>query len=568
MSRSAKQMSYEEDSVEVIDEIEPVERKSAKHVPQTDSEKRQTAVTSAVNFFNTYYKMNVPEGKRRINFKVADKKSITKSNILIDMNDYAGISELREAIPANQSAKKKCIADLRAEIEHMEKPKSGKKSKEQIQKEKELERLESEGFEDYAESVIDPYMFTYINHAMAASYKHNDVYLTKLMLSVGLNAPELYNCRKYIECIDRYLTDEKRIKTKLYNITFDHALRNPNTDKPNGANKIYLQRMCNYHDEILKRVVDGDDMASILKSIRDDWIAKGPLSKIDSKEKARIKKQLENPEIIAKVMENKNMDWVKDIMHISGGSKKADSEPLRADEKKFVKMLLSELYPAKTFINIILSGASDNEDALQKHYETYSHKLKLINEFYEKHKNVIADAEKKFAADDAKADGLSTTAEKYAFIKYLVETICFLTMMFNYRSPMKQFISDIRPIVILKFGRELRSEIESYTSNWFKQNENTSYDKANVKVSDDFVRKLVDGKSDVSYEFDGLNVPRQYRSTEKSIYTRLGKYACLHTKGNETIGIGLAIMKWLVNQIENAVAKTGRRKDITIYIKG
>lgn len=576
----------------------------------TDADKKLSAITSTVNFLNSYYKANTPEDKRRITFKVYDDKrdkdkfvAAAKKNTpsLIDVREYAGVRQLTDRI--DDLRKHHRELDIRRDALR-------KELKDPITPEKDIQRIKDEinecshlsAFNEARKVVTEPYMFAFTNHAFHFGGRDsNEEFMNDVIAEVGLVGPRLLTPIDYIDKINEFLTSDTKINTKLYNATFNLPHREHAGDGAStGVDTVYLQRLSNHHNIILEMLANGKTEFDILHFISKDIADNLQLpakTETDRTRREYIRTQLVSPEILdhiinpTRVVKNgkdvPDMSWVNGLHKIDryrNGKKLRindaiiTDEPLDKDVLKYVRNLITELGLAHKTIQIVTSA--NDHDAISESWEKYVEKQKIIRDFVKSHEGILSVADGMFPlSDDEKSAGRihSVNAERFAFTKYFIETVCFLKTVFGYTSPLKNFLSDLRPLLVLKFGRELRREIEDAIAKWDKSFGNRTLSTMSVNISADTIKSIIldheieveSGKKKlIRHEFDGLNIAVQHRSTETKVYGNLGKYACLDTKASENVGIGMAIMKWLIDHINIEFARNQKKKDVTVYIRG
>lgn len=378
--------------------------------------------------------------------------------------------------------------------------------------------------------------------------KDENVFKTQVIPQLGFEVPKETTIKSFIDAINSFFENEDKIKTKIYNAEFPHNVHDKSKEAK-GVNIIYLQHISKYHDDILNMVIndefeDGEILREIQRKFAMECDTKGIT---DVKAKQRIALQLVHPEIAeyiinppmiadpkhkgAKIVDAKWPDRLKAVERKGRDIIVTDTD-MTKDEKNHVKDLIRELNMVESFIRIIRSGhESDPTIDLHDCLKRYNHIYEETKRFYEAHKTLPDDSYE-------------------TFLKYFVETVRFIKNKFNYKAPLKTFINDTKGSVQFKFNKKLRAEIEKLI--------------AKDKVTDeDIVRIAAEHKEEWMY----INSPKTYDFNELSIYSKIGKYLNVPIAKDYRIGVGVAIVSYIQDQIELIRASNGKKHDISIYIK-
>ena len=377
--------------------------------------------------------------------------------------------------------------------------------------------------------------------------KPENVFKSHVIPQLGFEVPKETSIQTFIEAINDFFKNEDKIKTKIYNAEFPHNVHDKTKDAK-GVNVIYLQHISKYHDDVLKMVIEDElEDIEILREIQRKFAMDCDAKGADVKEKQRIALQIVHPEIAEKVINPPmiadpkhkgamivDAKWPEKLKAVERKGREIvmTEEEMTANEKTNVRALIRELTMVESFIRIIRGGhESDTSVDLHECLTRYRHIYDETRKFYEAHKVLKDDSYE-------------------SFIKYFIETVRFIKNKFNYKAPLKTFINDTKGKVQFKFNKKLRAEIEKAINK--------------EKVTDeDIARIAAEHKEEWMY----INSPKTYDINELSIYSKIGKYANIPITKDFRIGVGIAIVAYIQDQVALIRAANAKKRDIVIYIK-
>ena len=469
--------------------------------------------------------------------------------------------------------------------------------------------------EDYTkiiERVFDLKLHTCLD--IADKYKTNDkkklnVFQEFVIPQLEFGEKQNSSIQDYIDAINAFFENESKIKTKIYNSVFPHDTHHPD-EAPKGVNVIYLQHISKFHDEVLDMVInqdmkDLDILIEIQKLYSKNY--KFDNGSITPEERERAITQMLNPKVAETVLDpptvkdkkgNEVVDpkWVEKlhVCEINRKTKKfvETDDTLSKEEQKNVKELVRELTIVKSFIKIIRGGANarkiikekvveKDEDGkeVEKVVERYEPMkvdfkfcLEQYNTIYEETvdfrdawKKTLASEYNKIQVNKEKARGDETDIAKgnelvreegerltyELFLRYFIESVKFVKDKFNYSTPLKTFINDIKKDVAFKFNKTLRAKI------------NEKIEQKEPMKKDELSELAKDYYKDWMF----LNSPKTYDTNELNVYSKIGKFCGVPIKKDYRIAIGIAIVAYIQEQIKLIRAAHPKKHEIQILIK-
>ena len=533
---------------------------------QEDFDDKKFSPTIIINFLNNYYRnINSSDDSRKqsIVFKSYPNKSTTFNKATIDLYKYQGLLDFIET----------------------------------------YKLMPNEDYSKIIERVFDLKLHTCLD--IADKYKTNDkkkvnVFQEFIIPQLEFGKKREVSIQDFINAINAFFENDSKIKTKIYNSVFPHDTHHSD-ELPKGVNVIYLQHISKFHDEILEMVINkGMNDLDILIECQKIFSKNHKIS--DSKGitpdmRERTIVQLLNPKIAEIVLNppmvqdkrgNNMIDpkWI-DKLHACELNKRSRKfveldELLSNEEKKNVRELVRELTIAKSFIKIIRGGANarrlvkdktikrdkdgnevevevERTEPVNVNFKECLEQYKAIyadtRKFYEKWKKLINDEYDKIKfnkkSDDAKANEEYERLTYELFLRYFIEAVKFVKSKFNYTTPLKTFINDIKKDIMFKFNKNLRTKINEK----IEQNEPISHEEI-AELAKDYYR-----------EWMFLNSPKTYDPTELSIYSKIGKFCGVPIKKDYRIAIGIAIVAYIQEQIKIIRAIYSKKREIQVYIK-
>ena len=533
---------------------------------QEDFDDKKFSPTIIINFLNNYYRnINSSDDshKQSIVFKSYPNKSTTFNKATIDLYKYQGLLDFIET----------------------------------------YKLMPNEDYSKIIERVFDLKLHTCLD--IADKYKTNDkkkvnVFQEFIIPQLEFGKKREVSIQDFINAINAFFENDAKIKTKIYNSVFPHDTHHSD-ELPKGVNVIYLQHISKFHDEILDMVINkGMNDLDILIECQKIFGKNHKIS--DSKGitpdmRERTIVQLLNPKIAEIVLNppmvqdkrgNNMIDpkWI-DKLHACELNKRSRKfveldEFLSNEEKKNVRELVRELTIAKSFIKIIRGGANarrlvkdktikrdkdgnevevevERTESVNVNFKECLEQYKAIyadtRKFYEKWKKLINDEYDKIKfnqeTDDAKANEEYERLTYELFLRYFIEAVKFVKSKFNYTTPLKTFINDIKKDIMFKFNKNLRTKINEK----IEQDEPISHEEI-AELAKDYYR-----------EWMFLNSPKTYDPTELSIYSKIGKFCGVPIKKDYRIAIGIAIVAYIQEQIKIIRAIYSKKREIQVYIK-
>lgn len=371
----------------------------------------------------------------------------------------------------------------------------------------------------------------------------------------------------YINAVNSFFTNKDKLRTRVYNLCFPHALHNP--DKPaKGVNLIYLQHISRFHDDVLKAFVDGVEDRNILVSVQgefmkafkvDDLRSKGAKEapKLEPVELEELKAQLLNPEIINLVLNPPTITnakgetkvdpkWVDSLRAIKAAPKgkgilQLDRE-LTKFEKVAVRLLSNELNTVVTFLKLVRNAfAASTGESPKDCFADYQSLLEEIATFHREHK--------------------PKTKDQASFIKFLVETVMFLKDRFSYKSPLRGFIGELHTDVQFKFNHATRKLIDELIAGFKKvKGEDkpvpVTFDEQLPLIIDEFKKAWIETSNPSLYDVNKLE-----------LYNKLGKLVPAAIGKQYKVAVGILLVQYLFEQVRLHRAFNSKKKDLVIYVK-
>ena len=472
--------------------------------------------------------------------------------------------------------------------------------------------MSNEEYSKIIERVFDLKLHTCLD--IADKYKTNDkkklnVFQEFVIPQLEFGEKHTGSIQDFIDAINAFFENDSKIKTKIYNSVFPHDTHHPN-EPPKGVNVIYLQHISRFHDDVLDMVInqdmkDLDILIEVQKLYSKNY--KFDNGSITPEERERAITQMLNPKIAETVLNppmikdkkgNEVVDpkWVEKIhvCEINRRSKQFTDtdETISKEEIKNIKDLVRELTIVKSFIKIIRGGANARKiikekviekdkdgkevEKIVEHYEPMKVDFKFCLEqyntiyeetvdFYDTWKKTLATEYNKIQVNKEKARGNETDIAKgnelvreegerltyELFLRYFIDSVKFVKDKFNYSTPLKSFINDIKKDVVFKFNKNLRAKINEKIEQ-----------KEPVKKEE-----IAELAKDYYKDWMFLNSPKTYDTNELSIYSKIGKFCGIPIKKDYRIAIGIAIIAYIQEQIKLIRAAHPKKHEIQIFIK-
>ena len=552
-----------------------VERVTTHHSADraTDHEEKKFSATIITNFFNNYYRNMANSTTQSLVFKNYPTAGTPNMNnkVVIDLYDYQGLIDFIETYKAM----------------------SGKE------------------YAEIIERVFDMKLHACLD--IADKYRLNDK--SKINVFQDFIIPQLeFTERKdasiqtYINAINSFFENEAKIKTKIYNSVFPHDTHDPEK-LPKGVNVIYLQHISKFHDQVLDMVINkGFEKERVLVEVQKLFCKNYTFAdeRLTPEQRERYITQMINPEIIHMVLSpprihdkhgNEVIDnkWIE-RMHVCALNRKTGKvfdtdEPVKADDKRYIREIVRELMIVKSFYQIIKGGKNarkivrvvrdgkeveeavpmdvDFSECLERYNQIYDSIMKFYHNWQNRirkelaeiernktkstgrmsHFSVIDDDESN-ADDDAKAHEDAERRTYALFLRYFVDAVLLVQRAFGYNNALKSFVGDIKREVNFKFNKDLRMKL----TEMIKEN----------NVSDAEIEELANRHF---RDWMFLNSPKTYDPNELSIYSKIGKFCGLPIKKDYRIAVGIAIVAYIQDQLKIVKAANARKKEIQVYIK-
>lgn len=471
----------------------------------------------------------------------------------------------------------------------------------------------NEDYTKIIERVFDLKLHTCLD--IADKYKTNDkrklnVFQEFVIPQLEFCEKRGVSIQDFIEAINSFFENDAKIKTKIYNSVFPHDTHHAD-ELPKGVNVIYLQHISKFHDEVLDMVInkemDDDEILTECQKLYSKNYKFTDNRYITPDERERAITQILNPKIAETVLNppmikdrkgNMIVDqkWI-DRLHVCELNKKTrrfvdTAETLSVEERRNIKELVRELTIVKSFIKIIRGGANarklikEKVRSVDKNCNEYFEEIErtepiktdfkfcleqynsIYNDtkaFYESWKKILSDEYARIQIAKEKARGNETDVEKgnelvreegerltyELFLRYFIESVKFVKAKFNYTTPLKTFINDIKKDIMFKFNKSLRAKINE-----------------KVEQSEPVRREVIAELAKEHYkEWMFLNSPKTYDTNELSIYSKIGKFCSIPIKKDYRIAIGIAIIAYIQEQIKIIRAMYSKKREIQIYIK-
>jgi len=473
--------------------------------------------------------------------------------------------------------------------------------------------MPNEDYSKIIERVFDLKLHTCLD--IADKYKTNDkkklnVFQEFVIPQLGFGDKHNSSIQDFIDAINSFFENDAKIKTKIYNSVFPHDTHHQN-EPPKGVNVIYLQHISKYHDEVLDMVInqnmkDSDVLIEIQKLYSKNYKF-GNSGSITPEERERAITQMLNPKIAEIVLDpptitdkkgNEVADpkWIEKlhVCEINRKTKKfvETNEIITKEEQKNIRELVRELSIVKSFVKIIRGGANARKiikekiiekdekgkevEKIVERYEPMKVDFKFCLEqyntiyeetldFYDSWKKTLASEYNKIQINKEKARGDETDPAKAnelvreegerltyeLFLRYFIESVKFVKDKFNYSTPLKTFINDIKKDVVFKFNKNLRAKINEKIEQ-----------KEPIKKEE-----ITELAKDYYKDWMFLNSPKTYDTNELSIYSKIGKFCNVPIKKDYRIAIGISIIAYIQEQIKLIRAAHPKKHEIQVFIR-
>ena len=496
--------------------------------------------STIINFLKTYYKISPTiDGLQRksVTIKDADVESkvkIPEENI-IDLSNYKSIIEfVHTFIAVSQSMNVKNFK-MQKVIESLF----------DLRLRGALDIIDTYNFNDKdAHDQLQELLFTQLDFA---GVKDNEI-------------------KTYIERMLWYFDSEDRIRTKAYNTTFPHAVHRDGEDAK-GVNVIYLQHSPAAQDEILEKLAEDIDTplkvidALVIEHFNDELTSAG----IRGDELSELRQQLVNPLIIKnatnpptitnkKGKEVVNTKWIEELHRVEVDGKKLNTleDKLTELEVTWVRKLVRELSTSRLFVSVVKNAFENgvvydetekknvrDERDISECVETYNKIMKSLGKFR-------VEQQKRF---DKVCKKPTDAAMFKCFIETFVDCCKFMKEQFGYTNATKQFANDIKSNSInFNFTKELRKRINDI----FEGNGEST-------VNEVVEQNLADWKY--------MNYSKSQDPYQSDIYAKIGKICGISIKREYRIGVGVAIVAWIQEQIRLISARNCKKRDIVIGVR-
>lgn len=353
---------------------------------------------------------------------------------------------------------------------------------------------------------------------------------------LNLGTAKEQTIESFVDAINAFYNDRDRLRTRSYNNNFPHALHKP--DAPaEGVNVIYLQHVSTYHDDILKSFVEAElSDKEILELIKTQFIEQfKPDDKLSAEEKDALSLNLKHQPTVDNVLTPpENPKWINELKAFKAKGKGVvqTSTPLTKAERDAIVRLVRELNGAVSFLKTIKRAHEFKPDAdLKECYENYNMLLDEIRDFHVAHK--------------------PKTRTHLTFIKFLVESAVFFKGKFNYKEPLKNFLTDLKAKVPIKFDKKTRKALNDFISG-----ERQMTDEALAEVADEF-----------KAEWTLINSPKSYDVNKLDVYSKLGKFVPASIGKQHKVAVGIAIFQFLLEQTRLQRSLNAKKKEVVIYIR-
>ena len=336
-----------------------------------------------------------------------------------------------------------------------------------------------------------------------------------------------YNVNDYYNAVLSLFECTDRLKIKLFNNIFPHGIHNPEKEKK-GVNIVYLQHISKYHDFVLEKlIIDGKTEPEIIMLVQREF----------AREFANGNDQLLHPKIAKTIIDDesksnkKSFDykWISQLQKIASITKKGvsyESNLMDSDNIKEITELVRELLVVKSFLTNIKRGTDDEPNVkLSDAYSKYKRTLESVNEFYNDHKQISNDFPD--------------------FMVFFMESAKFLRDELEYKQPMKYIMDELKQKTDFKMNKNLIKKLtEIFTKDF----------------SDEEIKSIVN--------VDCKLLPTKvYDFADTEIYFKLGKY-CLATLNKKLrLGVGIAIVKYINDELDKLILKNIKKKNIIIHFK-
>ena len=378
-----------------------------------------------------------------------------------------------------------------------------------------------------------------------------------------------------VNAINAFFTNKDKLRTRVYNICFPHAVHNP--DKPaKGVNLIYLQHTTKFHDNVLKMLVENAGDRDILQSVQSEFIGtfsvdllkqknSKELPKLEKEELESLLTQLANPELITFILNPPTVNvngemkldgkWIDTLKAIKFGSKKAVVQlerGLTKFERMAVRLLVNELHATLSFVKLVHNAfAANRDDDINECFEKYNAILADINSFYKEHKPKVNNHE--------------------TFITYLMESVMFIKDLFEYKSPIRGFVTDLITAsrnsksgsenVSFKFNNATRKLMDEVVVGFRKEKK----DGPQIPVTlEEQLPKIIDA---FKVSWAETSNPLCYDVNKLEIYSKLGKLVPAAIGKQYKVAIGILLVQFLFEQVKLQRAANSKKKELVIYVK-
>ena len=570
----SKQIQVSSITPATTQQTQAVSKRVSKQQLENIEEDKKFSSTLIVNFLNAYYHNESVNSKSLVFKTYPTKPSPTQAKKpVIDLYNYQGLIDFIETYKI----------------------------------------MSGDDWTKIIEHVFDLKLHTCLD--IADKYKTNDkkklnVFQEFIIPQLGFEKMREIKIQDFIKAIDRYFENDAKLKTKIYNSVFPHDTHHEE-ELPKGVNVIYLQHVSKYHDEVLDMVINQE---------MDDREILGEIQKLYSKNykfdntgaitpdvRERAITQMLNPKIADSVLnppvvkDKKGRDlidtkWIDNLMVVAVNkrtNKFTDTtEPISLEEKKNIRDLVRELNIVKSFIKIIRGGANarklvrekvimknkDGEDVEQiiERAEPINVDFKFClnqyqsiynqtREFHDNWVKIIQEENARIniavqsvrasepdalkAEEKAREEGERLTYE--LFLRYFINSVKFIQDKFNCSTALKTFITELQKDMTFKFNKNLRIKIKKLVSQ-------------DVPNEREEIAQLA---RDYYKEWELINSPKNYDFNELDIYAKIGQFCGVPIKKDYRIGIGIAIIAYIQEQIKIINAASTARHEIQIFIK-
>lgn len=498
-----------------------------------------------INVLKSYYREHpVIDGhrKRTVNIHLADDKS---EHNVIDLMDYTGFFSFIDTY-----------------IKHHQIPLAERNS---------AEIPVAFSMAEVIDSVFDMRLRGALHIAdtykgLSGTREMQEVMTSQVLPVLGFERDAATDLQGYIKALHEFISNDERIKTKIYNTVFPHTVHRSG-DLPKGVNVIYLRNMCKFDEIVLQYVIENDLVpVDLCKLVQKEFVNR--LKEMKGIPAAVLKDsvlQCVNPKIIENIINpptvvNSKGNTVEDARWVEklGALEIKNGKPVSTDKavsaevipiiRDLVKELTTSLNVARTVkdamqnpVKLVIEGEgkdrTETSEADEREFATCLEEYKKIwEDFVDFRKEILK--VKVPAKEEAKFKLVMNQFVRIA--RKLAEHKC-------YTNAMVQLVNDVkRNDLGFNFGKDLRAHL-------------TALVEGEGEFTDADAEKFVS-------QFKYFTSSKAHDPFELDVYSRIGRLCGMMLKKEYKILIGVAIMSFVQEQIKR-IALADTKKDLNIYIK-